>query len=89
MRRTIWRHLPLVLPFIGLVCGPLYVRRSPELLGLPFFYLYELAWVPVMVALSWLVYRADREQPAQPLPVAAADEEPRFTRDPVRSRVRV
>ena len=48
----------LILPFIGLLWVPFYNARAPELLGFPFFYWYQLAWVPVSSFLTWLAYRA-------------------------------
>ena len=33
-------------------------RESPELFGIPFFYWYQMAWVPISVVLTILVYRA-------------------------------
>jgi hypothetical protein len=86
--RSRWWQVLLALPFIGLVCGPLYARHSPEFFGLAFFYSYELAWVLAAVGLSWFVYRTPAE-PAEPLRLRAEPEEPRFTRDGVPVRVRV
>lgn len=40
------RHLLLLLPFIGLIFVTFYNSRAPELFGFPFFYWYQLAWVP-------------------------------------------
>ena len=50
----------LVLPFIGLLYPPLYAKHDPTLFGFPFFYWYQLAWVPVAALLTWIVYRAVR-----------------------------
>jgi hypothetical protein len=50
-------YLLLVLPFLGLLYPPLYSRHDPELFGFPFFYWYQLAWVPVTAALTIVVYR--------------------------------
>ncbi|MHA6203621.1 DUF3311 domain-containing protein [Dyella soli] len=50
----------LLLPFAGLLYAPLYNRMEPVLLGFPFFYWYQLLWVPVTVVLIWLVYRSVR-----------------------------
>jgi hypothetical protein len=63
MRR--W-YLLLVLPFAGLLYPPLYATEDPELFGFPFFYWYQLAWVPLTAALTYLVYRKTRpaERPA-------------------------
>jgi hypothetical protein len=55
-RHRRWQWL-LVLPFVGLLYPPLYATRSPELFGFPFFYWYQLAWVPLAAVLTWFVYR--------------------------------
>ena len=47
----------LLIPFIGLLWVPFYNSRTPELFGFPFFYWYQLAWVPVTALLTWIVYR--------------------------------
>jgi hypothetical protein len=46
----------LVIPLIGLLVPPIYNHEGPTLIGLPFFYWYQLAWVPLSVAITWLVY---------------------------------
>ena len=33
---------------------------EPSLFGFPFFYWYQIAWVPVSSLLTWFVYRATR-----------------------------
>jgi hypothetical protein len=53
-------YLLLVLPFAGLLYPALYARQDPTLLGFPFFYWYQLAWVPVTALLTFLVYRKVR-----------------------------
>ncbi|MEA2125023.1 MAG: hypothetical protein QOI80_1805, partial [Solirubrobacteraceae bacterium] len=35
-------NLLLLLPLIGVLIPPIFNRRHPELLGLPFFYWYQL-----------------------------------------------
>jgi Protein of unknown function (DUF3311) len=47
----------LLLPFIGLLWVPFYNFAEPSLFGFPFFYWYQLAWVPISSLLIWLVYR--------------------------------
>jgi Protein of unknown function (DUF3311) len=47
----------LLLPFIGLLWVPFYNFEEPALFGFPFFYWYQLAWVPISSLLIWLVYR--------------------------------
>ena len=49
--------LLLLLPYLGLLWVPLYNRTDPVLLGFPFFYWYQLLWVPLTVLLIWVVYR--------------------------------
>jgi hypothetical protein len=48
----------LLLPFIGLLWVPFYNSLEPALFGFPFFYWYQLAWVPISSLLIWLVYRS-------------------------------
>ena len=50
----------LILPFIGLLWVPFYNQRDPVLLGFPFFYWYQFAWVPLTSALLYVVYRSVR-----------------------------
>jgi hypothetical protein len=56
------RSLPmwvlLLLPFVGLLWVPFYNFQEPALFGFPFFYWYQLAWVPITSLLIWLVYRS-------------------------------
>jgi hypothetical protein len=47
----------LLLPFIGLLWVPFYNFQEPALFGFPFFYWYQLVWVPISSLLIWLVYR--------------------------------
>jgi hypothetical protein len=50
--------LLLLLPFIGLLWVPFYNTDTlPALFGFPFFYWYQLLWVPITAFLIWLVYR--------------------------------
>jgi len=48
----------VLLPFIGLLWVPFYNFQEPALFGFPFFYWYQLAWVPISSLLIWLVYRS-------------------------------
>ena len=58
-RSRLW-YLLLVAPFVGLLWLPLYAKADPELFGIPFFYWYQFAWVPVTAVLIWAVYRRVR-----------------------------
>jgi hypothetical protein len=53
-------YLLLVLPFLGLLYPPLYAKTDPELFGFPFFYWYQLLWVPVTALLTFIVYKKVR-----------------------------
>ncbi|MBV9717885.1 MAG: DUF3311 domain-containing protein [Candidatus Eremiobacteraeota bacterium] len=44
----------LILPFIGTLIPPLYNHARPALLGIPFFYWYQLAWIPLTAGLLGL-----------------------------------
>ena len=54
-----WYWLLLV-PLIGTLIPPIYNHEDPKLIGIPFFYWYQLAWVPIGVAVTALVYRKTR-----------------------------
>jgi hypothetical protein len=60
-RRPLWSSpmwILLLLPFVGLLWVPFYNFLEPALFGFPFFYWYQLAWVPISSLLIWLVYRS-------------------------------
>ena len=50
----------LVLPFIGLLWVPFFNVEGPLLFGFPFFYWYQLLWVPLTALIIWIVYRHER-----------------------------
>jgi hypothetical protein len=49
--------LCLALPFVGLLWPPWYAHEEPHLGGVPFFYWYQFAWVPVSVVLMVVAAR--------------------------------
>jgi hypothetical protein len=55
-RQIMW--VLLLVPFVGLLWVPFYNFQEPALFGFPFFYWYQLAWVPICSLLIWLVYRS-------------------------------
>jgi hypothetical protein len=57
--RSPWYWLLLV-PIVLLVYPPLYNSKDPELGGMPFFYWYQLAVVPVGVICTTVVYLKTR-----------------------------
>jgi hypothetical protein len=56
--RALW--LLLILPFAGLLVPALYARQTPDWHGVPFFYWYQFAWLPVTSLLTAIVYRQTR-----------------------------
>ena len=56
-----WYWLLLV-PLVFLLVPQLYNHQNPEIGGIPFFYWYQLAWVPLSVLITWFVYRKTRDQ---------------------------
>jgi hypothetical protein len=53
-RSKAWNIL-LALPYLAMLWVPSYNAKEPALLGLPFFYWYQLAWVFICSALVGLV----------------------------------
>jgi Protein of unknown function (DUF3311) len=51
------RYVLLLVPYVALLWVPFYNRVDPTLFGFPFFYWYQLAWVPLSALLTYLVYR--------------------------------
>lgn len=47
----------LLLPFLGLLYVPLYNKLNPELWGFPYFYWYQILWVPVTSLILWILYQ--------------------------------
>ena len=54
------RPLLLLVPCVGLLWVPFYDRATPSLFGFPFFYWYQLAWVPMTSLLIWVVWQGER-----------------------------
>ncbi len=48
----------------GTLWAPIYGRSTPKWGAFPFFYWYQLVWVPAIAILSWLVYLLLRTKPA-------------------------
>ncbi|MFI6982190.1 DUF3311 domain-containing protein [Embleya sp. NPDC050154] len=66
-RRRIAAGICLAAPVAALLWVPSYARRGPEMAGVPFFYWYQLAWVPGCAAAMLVAYlllrRPDRREP--------------------------
>jgi hypothetical protein len=46
----------LLAAVVGTLWVPFYVRLTPKLGAFPFFYWYQLMWVPIVAFLSWIAY---------------------------------
>lgn len=55
-RGSRWWYALLLLPFIVLSAVPLFNRIEPRLFGIPFFWWFQLMWIPLTACLTALVY---------------------------------
>jgi hypothetical protein len=62
-RESRWTWL-LLIPLLGTLIPPIYNTRDPELFGVPFFYWYQMVWIPVSVLVTVIVYRATKRSGA-------------------------
>jgi hypothetical protein len=57
-------YLLLLAPFVAMFGVPSYNRIEPAWGGVPFFYWYQLLWIPIGAGLTLIVYfathRSDR-----------------------------
>ena len=60
--RGIWTVIAVLLAavIVAALWVPSYNRTTPALGDWPFFYWYQLAWVPVVALVSWLAYLLSR-----------------------------
>jgi hypothetical protein len=69
----------LAAPFVALLWVSSYSRLDPTLLGIPFFYWYQLVWVVVSALLTGsaylLVRREERHRALPAAPAAPSTEE--------------
>jgi hypothetical protein len=56
-----WWYLLFVAQFIAVLWPPLYNRTEPSLIGLPFFYWYQLLWVIIGAVFTAIVYFATED----------------------------
>jgi hypothetical protein len=52
----------LSVPLWGTLLPWVYNKRDPELFDIPFFYWYQLMWIPISVLCTLVVYRLTREE---------------------------
>jgi len=55
-KRRSWALLLLLLPFIVLLWPPFYTFDQPELMGIPFFYWFQLLMVVLTAILTAVLY---------------------------------
>jgi hypothetical protein len=53
-----WWHLLFLIEFAVVLWPPLYNKVEPTLLGIPFFYWFQLLWVFVSAAFTAIIYFA-------------------------------
>lgn len=61
VRRALYFFL-LLLPCIAVLWTPLYNRLTPEIAGIPFFYWYQLLWIPFGSVLLFILNRISRAE---------------------------
>jgi hypothetical protein len=68
-RKRTWIVITVLLlaSIVGTLWVPFYARAAPKLGDFPFFYWYQLMWVPIVAVLSWIAYLLiGRGRPAAP-----------------------
>jgi hypothetical protein len=56
-----WWYLLFLVQVVVILWPPLYNKVEPTLLGLPFFYWFQLLWVIVSAVFTGVVYWATRD----------------------------
>ncbi len=53
-----WTAITILLlaSLVGTLWVPFYARVTPKLGDFPFFYAYQMLWIPAVAILSWLAY---------------------------------
>lgn len=54
--------LCLIAPFVGMLWVGSYAKVEPTLIGIPFFYWYQMLWVPISAALTSVAYLLVRRE---------------------------
>ncbi|HUO92349.1 MAG TPA: DUF3311 domain-containing protein [Rhizomicrobium sp.] len=66
MRRFHPIYLLLFPPYIALLWVGFYNRLEPTLFGIPFFYWYQVAWIPLGALLLYPIYRFEERRRDRP-----------------------
>ncbi len=60
-----WLLLLFIIPFVGLLYPPFYNAARPELIGIPFFYWFQLASIIVTAVITFVAYLARAGVPSE------------------------
>ena len=52
--------LCLIAPFVAMLWVSSYAKVEPTFIGIPFFYWYQMLWIPISVACTIAVHRKTR-----------------------------
>ena len=55
----------LAVAILGTLWVPIYARTAPKLGPFPFFYWFQLIWVPLTAVLCWICYLLLRARPGE------------------------
>jgi uncharacterized protein DUF3311 len=56
-----WWYLLFLVQFVAVLWPPFYNKVEPSVIGMPFFYWYQLLWVIIGAVLTAAVYFATEE----------------------------
>lgn len=56
-----WANLLLLVPVVAVLCVPIYNFDEPRVLGIPYFYVWQITWIGLGAAMTWLVYTIARK----------------------------
>jgi hypothetical protein len=65
-RKRKFVRLLLLVPYLALIWVPFYDRALPDFAGIPFFYWYQLMWIPLGAAFLLPVYWVERRAERKP-----------------------
>jgi len=57
-----WWYLLFVVQFAAVLWPPFYNRAEPYLMGVPFFYWYQLLWVIISAVFTGIIYLVTDDQ---------------------------
>jgi hypothetical protein len=60
--RTVPIAVLLSIPLWGTLLPWVYNKRDPQIFDIPFFYWYQLMWIPISVLCTLAVYRLTRDE---------------------------